>query len=195
MKFIMTLRARRTATVVLVLIAITFHQEIQASVYSLLGRSAQTLSSEEERLLREILPQANDFSIKGGDPPHYRAYRSDAEAGTRKLVGFAFLTTDVEPLERGYEGPIEMLVGLNTEGAITSLRVLEHHEPYGYFSIERPAFVTQFEGKSILERFRVGRDVDAVTRATITIRSASRVIRKSARQIARKFLVQEQDLK
>ena len=66
--------------------------------------------------------------------------------------------------------------------------MIAHREPYGYFSIEPPEFAAQFVGKSVLERFRVGDDVDAVTTATITVSSATRVIRKAARRVAREYL-------
>jgi transcriptional regulator of nitric oxide reductase len=106
-------------------------------------------------------------------------------------VGFVFFTTDVEPRERGYEGPLEIAVGMNTEGLITRIKMVANHEPYGYFSIDLPRFAAQFRNKNILDRFRVRRDIDAVTRATISVSSASRVIRKSARRIAKQYLEQE----
>jgi hypothetical protein len=46
----------------------------------------------------------------------------------------------------------------------------------------------QFAGKDIRDPFRVGEDVDAVSRATITITSSSRAIRNGARRIARALL-------
>jgi hypothetical protein len=66
--------------------------------------------------------------------------------------------------------------------------VVEHHEPYGNFSIERPEFAAQFRGKNIRDAFKVGVDVDAVSRATISITSASRAIRNSSRRVARALL-------
>jgi transcriptional regulator of nitric oxide reductase len=109
-------------------------------------------------------------------------------SGARTPLGFAFWTTDLEPLERGYDGPIKMIVGMDTKGVLTGVIVVEHHEPYGDFSIEPPAFATQFRGKSIRDAFRVGMDVDAVSRATISVTSASRAIRNSARRVARELL-------
>jgi len=79
-------------------------------------------------------------------------------------------------------------VGMDTKGVLTGVIVVEHHEPYGDFSIEPPAFATQFRGKSIRDAFRVGMDVDAVSRATISVTSASRAIRNSARRVARELL-------
>jgi len=106
----------------------------------------------------------------------------------KTIVGLAFWTTELEPLERGYDGPIKILVGLDTRGLITGIVVAEHHEPYGNFSIEPPQFAAQFREKDVRDRFRVGADVDAVSRASITIGSATRAIRNSARRIARTYL-------
>ena len=74
---------------------------------------------------------------------------------------------------------------MDTKGLITGIVVTEHHEPYGNFSIDPPQFSAQFKGKDVRDRFRVGTDVDAVSRASITMGSATRAIRNSARRIAR----------
>ena len=74
------------------------------------------------------------------------------------------------------------------KGVLAGIVVAEHHEPYGNFSIDPPQFSAQFKGKDVRDRFRVGMDVDAVSRASITIGSATRAIRNSARRIARQYL-------
>lgn len=81
-----------------------------------------------------------------------------------------------------------MLIGMDTAGRLTGVIVDRHTEPYGDFSIEPPAFGAQFKGKSVRDRFEAGADVDAVSRATITIRAAAREIRDSARMVARAVL-------
>lgn len=147
-------------------------------------------SSPEARLqaqLKRLFPAASAFSPKEGDPPHFRAL-VNGTGGAQTVVGYAFWTTELQPLERAYDGPIRMLVGLDPKGFLTGVIVVEHHEPYGDFSIEPPSFAAQFLGKDIRDPFRVGGDIDAVSRATITMTSASRAIRNSARRIARSFL-------
>ncbi len=135
-------------------------------------------------LLKRLFPTAASFSPKGGDPPHVKALSVDGKT----VVGLAFWTTELEPLERGYDGPIKILVGIDMKGALAGIVVTEHHEPYGNFSIEPPQFSAQFKGKDVRDRFRVGADVDAVSRASITIGSATRAIRNSARRVARQYL-------
>jgi len=81
-----------------------------------------------------------------------------------------------------------MLVGMSTDGVLTGVVVAENHEPYGYFSVEPPEFAAQFKGKSVRDPFKVGADVDAVARATITITSSARAIRNSSRRVARAYI-------
>jgi transcriptional regulator of nitric oxide reductase len=132
--------------------------------------------------MRQLFPSATTFSPKGGDPPHIKAYNGQT------LLGYVFWTTEILPLERGYGGPIAILVGLDTTGKLAGLYVGEHHEPYGDFSIEPPAFAAQFKGKDVRDPFKLGEDIDAVSRATITMSSAVRAIRNASRRVARTFL-------
>lgn len=141
-----------------------------------------------EAQLESLFPNAASFSAKHGDPPRFEAFGPAKAGGEPELLGLAYWTTEIEPLERGYDGPIKMLVGMDTKGVLTGVIVTDHREPYGYFSVEPPAFAEQFVGKSIRDPFRVGEDIDAITRATITIRSASRAVRNSSRRIARAYL-------
>ena len=135
--------------------------------------------------LKQLFPSATAFSPKGGEPPHVKAL---AGPKSETVVGYAFWTTELMPLERGYGGPIAILVGVDTKGIITGIVMGEHHEPYGDFSIDRPEFAAEFRGKDVRDPFRLGEDIDAVSRATITMSSAVRAIRNSARRVARQFI-------
>jgi NosR/NirI family transcriptional regulator, nitrous oxide reductase regulator len=137
--------------------------------------------------LRELFPSATSFSPKGGDPPHFKAY-GEGGPNDAAVIGYAFWTTELMPLERGYSGPIAILVGMDTKGILTGIIMGDHREPYGDFSIDRPEFAAQFRGKDVRDPFTLGRDIDAVSRATITMASAVRGVRNSARRVARQFL-------
>jgi NosR/NirI family nitrous oxide reductase transcriptional regulator len=150
------------------------------------GQSA--LDARQAAQLRQIFPSALSFSAKGGDPPHFKVYATDPGTGSQTVSGVAFWTTELDPLERGYDGPIKILVGMDTAGVLAGVVVVDHHEPYGYFSVDLPEFAAQFRGKSIRDAFRVGADVDAVSRATMTVSSASRAVRNSARRVATQLL-------
>jgi NosR/NirI family nitrous oxide reductase transcriptional regulator len=139
-----------------------------------------------ESRLKQLFPSATSFSQKEGDPPHFKAYTGGA--GSKTIAGYAFWTTELVPLERGYSGPIAMLVGLDTSGKITGVIIGEHHEPYGDFSIDPPKFAATFRNKDVRDPFKLGEDIDAVSRATITMSSAVRAIRNSSRRLARELL-------
>jgi transcriptional regulator of nitric oxide reductase len=139
--------------------------------------------------LQQLFPRAASFSPLSGTPPHITAYAAAPGTGTEApLIGYAFWTTDLVPNEIGYHGPIRMLVGMTPAGILTGIVVDSDTEPYGYFSVETPRFAAQFAGKSIRDSFRVGNDVDAVSRASISINSATRAIRDSSRMVARALL-------
>ena len=139
--------------------------------------------------VRQWFPSAASVTQVEGTPPHITVYGAPSGAGGQApVLGYAFWTTDLVPSEEGYHGPIKMLVGLMPNGRITGVVVDSDTEPYGYFSVEPPEFGAQFAGKSILDHFRVGDDVDAVSRASISVGSATRAIRDSVRIMARAVL-------
>jgi NosR/NirI family nitrous oxide reductase transcriptional regulator len=150
---------------------------------SLTATGQSSVKGRTQVLLERVFPTALSFSDKEPAPPHYKVYGKD-----RTLLGVAFWTTEIEPLERGYDGPIKILVGLDMKGVVTGIAVAEHHEPYGYFSVDRPEFAEQFAGKSVRDAFKVGADIAAVSRASISMASATRAIRNSSRRIARQLL-------
>jgi len=152
-----------------------------AAVSAAHGQQAQGDRSTEQ-MLRQLFPAAAAYSARCGSPPHYEAYAAATASGPP--AGIAVWTTDLDPLERGYDGPIKILVGLDMRGRLAGVIVADHHEPYGYFSVDLPAFAAGFKGKSVRDPFVVGQDVDAISRATLTVTSATRAIRNSARRAA-----------
>ncbi len=90
------------ATVILFLVLGIFilHAPIQSAAvasYGFFREFVQVVTREEQRQIKEVFPEADAFSSKEGDPPHYKAYKIDPQTNRRTLVGFAFFTTDVEP--------------------------------------------------------------------------------------------------
>ena len=150
-----------------------------------LGQTPQLSAAQ----LAAVLPQAQRFSPKQGNPPVYIGYESEAKDA--EIVGYAFETTDFEPQEIGYSAPIEVLVGVDLAGELTGIEILFYRESYksirgDFLNSER--FPNQFDGKSVADGFRVGRDIDGVSRATISSWAVSRGIRNSAREVARAYL-------
>jgi NosR/NirI family transcriptional regulator, nitrous oxide reductase regulator len=145
------------------------------------------LDAKFQAQLKRLFPNAASFSARQPDPPHYKVYSGDPKLPS-SLVGFAFWTTELTPLERAYDGPIKILVGMDTRGVLTGILVVDHHEPYGNFSIDTAGFQAQFKNKDIRDQFKVGGDIDAISRATISVSTASRSVRNGARRLARALL-------
>ena len=143
-----------------------------------------------QSLVEEVLPGAISFDVRDGDPRVIVGYAAEAP-DEEAVVGYAFLTSDVPPEELGYNGPIEVLVGMDREGVLTGVRVTYYVESYirtrGDF-LRTPGYEAQFTGKSISDPFRAKRDVRVVSRATISVSAMSRGIRASARRVYANYL-------
>ncbi len=148
---------------------------------------AQDAPEEWRELLERVVPEADRFADRTGQPPVFEAYRRDPLTGSEALVGYAFLTSDLPPEQKGFDGPIEVLVGMDLDGRLTGIVVTRYNESLrrsrGDFLAAR-GFQDQFSGKSIVDAFQVRRDVDGITGATITVDAMSRGIRNAAREVA-----------
>ncbi|MEQ8955602.1 MAG: FMN-binding protein, partial [Gammaproteobacteria bacterium] len=153
------------------------------------GHAQDSISDIAIDELQAVLPAAERFEFLPGELPVYRAY-ADVD-GTETVVGYVFFTPDLPPEEIGYSAPIDMLVGLNANGVVTDWKTMYYRESYltirGDF-INSERFPDQFRNKSIGDGFRVGRDVDGISRATITSWAVARGIRNAARRVALAYL-------
>lgn len=144
-----------------------------------------------EELLKQVMPQAERFSEKAGDPPVFTAYGPLAESGETGIIGYVFQTSDLPPEEIGFSAPIEVLVAMDTSATITAIKVMNYNESFrssrGDFLSSR-GFQEQFRRKSLNDEFRVGRDIDGVSRATITSWATTRGIYNAARRVAVAYL-------
>ena len=149
--------------------------------------SAQDAPEDWLELLERVIPEADRFTDRQGQPPTFQAYQSDPLTGRETLTGYAFLTSDLPPEQMGFNGPIEVLVGMDLRGALTGIVVTRYNESLrisrGDF-LATDGFQEQFTGKSIVDAFQVRRDVDGITGATITVDAMSRGIRNAAREVA-----------
>lgn len=183
----------------------SFSRELAGSIFArisflflistLIGFSSSSLGQEpievNDDVLKSVMRDAESFSLKEGTPPVYRAYRRDPASSESELVGYLFETPDYPPEEIGYSAPIDVLVGIDMRGTITGIEVLHYIESYksirGDF-INSEYFPNQFSSKNITEGFRVGRDVDGISRATITSWAVARGVRDAARKVAQAYL-------
>jgi len=163
---------------------------------TLIGFQSTALAQDEwqnlERdWLHQVMPLADSFSEKQGMPPVLAAFQSTSDNSNSNLIGYVFVTPDLLPEEIGFSGPIDVLVGMDLEGHITGTKVLYYLESYKNFRgdfINDSNFLNQFTGKPIEDEFRVGQDIDGMSRATITSWAVSRGIRNTARRVAESYM-------
>ncbi|MEX1196887.1 MAG: 4Fe-4S binding protein [Pseudohongiellaceae bacterium] len=145
----------------------------------------------QDEWLHEVLPEADEFGQKQGEPPAWPGYRLDPASGERELVGYVFLSADVPPEERGFSGPIDTLVGVNTEHDMTGLKLLDYVEAHrrtkGDF-LARPDLLEQFRSKPISDDFQISRDIDGIAGSTVSVFAISRGARNAARRVAEAHL-------
>lgn len=77
----------------------------------------------------------------------------------------------------GQNEPITFAVGVDAKGELKDLQVMVYREAHGE-AIEEKRFRRQFVGKKLADPIALGKDIDAVSGATISSRSATFAARK-----------------
>lgn len=133
---------------------------------------------DEGKFLKELMPDIS-FTEKQGSPPHYKSPEGI----------IAFNTHDITPSIRGYAGPIKMLLALSPDGRIKGVRILDHEETKNYVHyMETPEYLSRFLNKSVNDPFEVEKDIDAISRATVSVEALTRTAKESSRAVASKVL-------
>ncbi|NOX08664.1 MAG: regulatory protein NosR [Gammaproteobacteria bacterium] len=137
---------------------------------------------------QNIFPAANRFSDFEGEPLVATVYQN------QKVLGYLFRTKQLAPIPAYSGKPMDMLVGMDTEGVIVGVKVLEHHEPILLVGIPESRlteFVQQYTGKSVSDKVKVGagaregyQNIDAITGATVTVMVMNEAMMQSAWQVA-----------
>ena len=111
------------------------------------------------------------------------AYRIPREGA---LLGVAIQATG-----SSYGGPITVLAGISSGGAVAGVKILAHQDTPGlganaaspsYFVDKgtKTTFYGQFAGKPVSDPFEVKKDVQAVTASTVTSRAVAALVQASA---------------
>ncbi|MCX5665455.1 MAG: RnfABCDGE type electron transport complex subunit G [Candidatus Omnitrophica bacterium] len=134
------------------------------------------LNTEEQSALRSIMPLAESFNEKSLDGIEY----FEALKG-KDLVGYC-----IRVVGNGYSGYIRIVAGVDLDGTIEGVAVLEHSETPGLGAKinevkpgeSEPWFLKQFKGKNV-RTIAVKKNIDAITGATISSRAVTDAIRKT----------------
>jgi NosR/NirI family nitrous oxide reductase transcriptional regulator len=128
---------------------------------------------------------ADRFGPAQGDPPLIPTYQGD------RLLGYVYLNSDVTSAV-GYSGkPIQILVGIDSQGTIRGLKLVDHKEPIVLIGIPERRIIDSINKLVGLDMRRIASGaepppkVDIVSGATVTVlvmsdsvvRSAARLIR------------------
>jgi ferredoxin len=152
---------------------------------------AQIRQIVDAEMIRSVMPAADSFSAKAGLPPVYTAYGTGADGSPGSVIGYVYLTANVPPIQYGYSGGIDVLVGMDLVGRLTGMHIVDYRESLissrGDF-LRRAGLEEQVVGKDIGGSFQVGRDLDGISGASISARAMFRGIRNSARRVALAYL-------
>ncbi|MBP8925534.1 MAG: FMN-binding protein, partial [Pseudomonadales bacterium] len=161
---------------------------------------------------KDVLPGADSFSHRMGKPVYVEAYRKKENSHSEKddhdrkhdcdkkddceLIGYVFLSTDIVDIPAYSGKPVVTLIGMDTKGIVTGVRVLRHSEPILLLGIPEAhltRFVNQYLGKFVGSKIEVGTGrpgegvigMDAITGATVTVIAENQVILRSGLAVAR----------
>jgi NosR/NirI family nitrous oxide reductase transcriptional regulator len=168
---------------VLVLVCALFSQPL----------AAEALQGE----ILQLFPKATRIEPKQAAPPVYSVYQLD------ELLGYAFESSDYSSLQ-GFSGkPIRLLIGMDPQGVLAGVRVLEHHEPvflHGLGVQPLLDFVEQYRQHSISRPIIVGgrrsdsadgestTQFDGVSKATVSVIILNETVLQAALSVARQLL-------
>lgn len=146
-----------------------------------------------ETSLMEIMPGGKDFEPveKNGAVLYYKVYDSN-----HKFIGTAFKTN-----QKGYSSVIETIAGMDLEGKITAIKIINQNETPGLGTkvteinnsigildflagkrqdtTVKPWFQAQFSGRTIADLD----DIQAITGATISSRAVIESVKTKAKEI------------
>ncbi len=142
------------------------------------------IKAEEDAALKEVMPGADSFEAKTIEGIEYF---EALKAGT--LSGYC-----IKASGPGYGGPVRIMVGMDKNGVIRGVSVLEQQETPGLGSKikeikpgeKEPYFLKQFQGKDA-RGVAVRRNIDAITGATISSKAVTDAINKTANEFFSKI--------
>jgi hypothetical protein len=80
--------------------------------------------------------------------------------------------------EPGKWGPVDFIIALDLNGAVTRVEVLSYEEKRGQ-PIARRSYLSQYDGKTSKSALTVGKDITGVSGATISSRCATFAVKKA----------------
>ena len=159
----------------------TYHDIKQRQREDMQASLQQVIPSNlyDNDILANKLDIAVDSKVMAGKDV-IQVYRASKE---NRITALAYQITGI-----GYAGPIEIMLGINTEGKVLGTRVIAHSETPGLgdkIEIQRNNWIESFTGLSLghppVSKWKVKKDggqFDQFTGATITPRGVVRAVKQ-----------------
>ena len=161
------------------------------------GYAASTAQAYPD--VKTFFPKADRFTEFEGEPLAAAAMQGD------KIIGYLFRTDDVVRIPAYSGKPVNQLVGIDLDGNIVGVKVLEHHEPILLVGIPESRldeFIAQYRGKKVTDRLKVGAgsrpgyvNIDAITGATVTVMVMNEGLLRSGRKVAESRKLISEDIR
>ncbi len=142
-----------------------------------------------------LFPHATAIGEKQQNPPVWPVYQ------VGNLIGYLFESIDLIAIPAFSGEPVNLLVGIDLEGTLTGVKLLEHHEPiflHGLGEAPLRDFLRQYSGLSAIDNIKVDNrrsdaqganvTIDGITKATASVVVINESILLSALKVARQTL-------
>jgi len=141
-------------------------------VFALVNFASAEIYITADEAIKYIFPSSQEYrtETRTFDSQEFKVSTVISEG---KTLGWAVVSE-----EMGKNNPITFLVGIDSQKKVAGVYVLEFRDMFG-FEIKRRSFLRQFQGKTSKNALKVGRDIDAVTGATISSKAAAAAVKKS----------------
>lgn len=140
----------------------------------------------EEVDLEEVAPElAGALERIFADATEFTAFEHEGRMFYRAIRDGEHIGSAVIAEGEGYGGPMEVLVGVDTDGAVVGLEVLDHDETPGLGDVvTEDEFLSQFHGKSEADPIEVDDDIDNITGATVSVEAVAEAVRAALGYLA-----------
>ncbi|HRE16973.1 MAG TPA: FMN-binding protein, partial [Rhodocyclaceae bacterium] len=140
----------------------------------------------------EVMPGADSFSERRGQPFFVEAYQGP----DKKRIGYVMLSTDIVDIPAYSGKPVVTLIGMDTQGRFTGVKILKHSEPILLLGIPESALIKfnqQYIGKFVGDQIEIGKSrpeeniigLDAISGATVTVVAQNQVMMVSGSEVAK----------
>ncbi len=130
----------------------------------------------------EAVKTFSEEEASGGYPYVMEAYKG--------ITGNEVAGYTIKVANRGYGGELIIIAGINADGVIEGVQIIQHSETPGLGAkAEQPDFLGQFSEKSAESPLVLKEDISAISGATITSRAVTNAVNAALDYYRNKILI------